>query len=120
MNAPDRVECYCCEREFSKLSGMVDHLESGACASGVDVLDVNRQVAECYQWRSFILNDDWREDMLDEEVLDFSQFPFYCLCCGYDFSKLSALFQHIESSACGMNENHVKIKKLTYWLGRSL
>ncbi|OCK73621.1 hypothetical protein K432DRAFT_277697, partial [Lepidopterella palustris CBS 459.81] len=48
------VEYYGCTRSFTTYAGMIIHLESGTCASGIDILDLNKSAAMCYQWQKFL------------------------------------------------------------------
>src|SRR5437773_3307536 len=93
------VECYGCTRTFTTYAGMVIHLESGACESGIDISDINESAARCYQWRHY-LDEDYRDDMLGCRYWDPDVCPFRCPTCKTVFSKLSGLFQHIGSQAC--------------------
>ncbi|KAF2658867.1 hypothetical protein K491DRAFT_236150 [Lophiostoma macrostomum CBS 122681] len=38
-------ECLACYRKFKTYSGMIVHLESGVCDSGIDILDLNETAA---------------------------------------------------------------------------
>jgi hypothetical protein len=104
---------------FTTYAGMIIHLESGACDSGIDVLDLNESAAMCYQWRKF-LDEDYREEMLQcedlVEVYNDTVYPFDCPTCGTVFSKLSGLFQHVDSTSCEQELNREPIVKLVKWL----
>jgi hypothetical protein len=98
---------------------MIIHLESGTCASGTDVLDLNESAAMCYQWQKF-LDEEYRDDMLScydlEEEYDGIVYPFKCPGCDTTFSKLSGLFQHVSSGSCEQRLNGGPIAKLAKWL----
>lgn len=113
------VACYACPNKFSTYSGMIIHLESGTCASEIDLLDLNESAAMCYQWRQFI-NEDYRDDMLrccsfEDEYYD-QVYPFECPTCGNVFKRLSGLFQHISSPSCEQTLEGGAIAKLRKWL----
>lgn len=92
---------------------MIIHLESGACESGIDILDLNESAAMCFQWRHY-LNEEYRSDMLDRQNWwDSGAWPFQCPTCEASFSKLSGLFQHINSQGCSQGG---AIGKLVKWL----
>ncbi|KAJ5022570.1 hypothetical protein J3E73DRAFT_434043 [Bipolaris maydis] len=113
------VECYGCTRSFTTYSGMIIHLESGTCASSIDILDLNKSAAMCYQWQKF-LDEEYRDDILScydlEEEYDGAVYPFKCLECDTTFSKLSGLFQHVGSGSCEQRLNGGPIAKLVKWL----
>lgn len=98
---------------------MIIHLESGTCASGIDILDLNKSAAMCYQWRKF-LAEEYRNDMLSccdlEEEYYYKVYPFMCPECDTSFSKLSGLFQHAGSGSCEQRLNSGPIAKLVKWL----
>ncbi|RDH32361.1 hypothetical protein BDQ94DRAFT_159994 [Aspergillus welwitschiae] len=77
------LECYGCYHNFKSFSGMLIHLESGACSSGVTEDTVDDLAKECYQSRRYTVETDggWR---------------YECPECEKEFTKLSALYQHVE------------------------
>ncbi|KAL7651653.1 hypothetical protein ACMYSQ_008991 [Aspergillus niger] len=77
------LECYGCYHNFKSFSGMLIHLESGACPSGVTEDTVDDLAKECYQSRRYTVETDggWR---------------YECPECEKEFTKLSALYQHVE------------------------
>jgi hypothetical protein len=81
------------------------HLEYGAC-SHIDRIELNRIAAECNVCHRFIdldyIQELWYGDTCYGD-------PFKCPTCYATFSKLSSLFQHIESSACAqtLDENGI-------------
>ena len=96
---------------------MMIHLESGACPSRVDIIDLNEWAAQCYQWQHY-LDDDYREDMLDR--VDIREeygivYPFFCPTCETQFSFLSGLFQHLGSRACDGRVDDFAMSKLIQW-----
>jgi len=113
------IECYGCPRKFTTYSGMVIHLETGNCDSGVDIIDINESAAMCYQWRSY-LDEDYRDEMLQcvdlKEEYAGTVYPFECAQCEASFPKLSALFQHVESSSCEQDLDGKAMLKLMTWL----
>jgi hypothetical protein len=98
---------------------MMIHLESGTCESGIDILDLNKSAAMCYQWRKF-LDEEYRDDMLSCDDLKEEHYgtvyPFRCPECDATFSKLSGLFQHVCSKSCEQRLNGGPIAKLVKWL----
>jgi hypothetical protein len=98
---------------------MIIHLESGACDSGLDIIDLNESAAECFQWRQFI-HEDYREDMLNCCDLEYEYggtvYPFDCPKCDAAFAKLSGLLQHVASQACEQTLKSGAIAKLVKWL----
>jgi hypothetical protein len=115
------IECYGCSRMFTTYSGMIIHLESGSCDSGITNVDLNQSAAMCYQWRHCI-HKEYCDEMLEERDLSrdyiYTIYPFKCPTCGSDFSKLSGLFQHIDSQACEQTLASGAIGKLVRWLER--
>ena len=69
---------------FSSFSGMLIHLESGSCPSGVDLPEINRLAYKCYQNKKYLNGTDVR-------------YPFFCIQCASEFTKLSGLYQHAET-----------------------
>ncbi|KAJ6280849.1 hypothetical protein J3E71DRAFT_392137 [Bipolaris maydis] len=101
------VECYGCTRSFTTYSGMIIHLESGTCTSGINILDLNKSAPMCYQWQKF----------LDEEYqYDGAVYLFRSPECDTTFPKLSGLFQHVGSGSCEQRLNGGPIAKLVKWL----
>jgi hypothetical protein len=98
---------------------MIIHLESGACESEIDILDLNESAAMCFQWKAYI-NEDYREDLLNRCDLksEYSElvYPFKCPECVTYFTKLSGLFQHVYSKACDQRLYVGKMGKLVRWL----
>ncbi|EDN02431.1 predicted protein [Histoplasma mississippiense (nom. inval.)] len=82
---PRNLECFGCDYTFASFSAMLLHLESGTCASGVDVDYIDELAFECYQSPKY--SDNVNDD-----------FPFFCLICGSEFGSLSGLFQHSETT----------------------
>lgn len=95
------------------------HLEYGTCDSGVDHLDLNATAAECRMWSHFI-DEDYREDMLDsndlQDIYSDKVYPYKCPTCDAAMPKLSSLFQHVESPACGQTLNEGAIGRLRRFL----
>lgn len=102
---------------------MIIHLESGACASEIEIIDLNESAAECYQWKAY-LDADYRDDLLNRRNLDFEYtkpaYAFRCPKCDTGFTKLSGLFQHVESKACNQGLYAGKMGKLVRWLESQL
>jgi len=98
---------------------MIIHLEAGTCPSGINLRALNQSAAQCFQWRHFV-DGRFREDMIDcldlEAEWTEKPYPFICPGCGLTSSKLSGLFQHVESRACPQELDYGPIKKLVYWL----
>lgn len=109
------VGCCGCTRTFTTYAGMIIHLESGTCGSGIDILDLNESAAMCYQWRHYI-DEEYRDYMLERRNLDLEAYSFRCPTCETVFSKLSGLFQHIGSRACGQRLREGAVGKLVRWL----
>lgn len=99
---------------------MMIHLESGACPSGIDEIDLNITAATCYQWSEFITTEEIRDDMLEGyDVSDADDWPFMCPTCEAQFSGLSGLFQHVGTRACSQTMDEGAIKKLVRWLKKT-
>ncbi|XTI93707.1 hypothetical protein V2W45_1253331, partial [Cenococcum geophilum] len=113
------LECYSCYQTFSTYLAMVIHLESGACESEIDIIDLNESAAMCFQWKAY-LDEEFRDDLLDRHDLrsaySDSVYPFKCPECDTVFTKLSGLFQHVYSKACDQDLYEGKIGKLVRWL----
>ena len=95
------------------------HLESGACTSGINILDLNNTAARCFQWSQYI-DEDYRQDLLDcVELATYytdTVYPYRCPECDTNFTKLSALFQHVESNSCDQTLDDYPIGKLKRFL----
>jgi hypothetical protein len=112
------VECYGCDKRFKTFTHMLLHLESGGCDSGIGTLELNTTAANCHQWQQFI-DKDYRNAMLSGRDLreGYQQpTPFLCPECENEFSKLSALFQHVLSISCAQKLNVGAIGRLVKWL----
>lgn len=113
------VECHGCCQTFITYPAMIIHLESGACESEIDGIDLNKSAAMCYQWRAY-LDGDFRDAMLDcrdiQSEYNEIVYPFSCPGCDTKFTKLSGLFQHVYSNACNQELYQGKIGKLIRWL----
>ena len=113
------VECHRCYQKFKTYPAMIIHLESGACESGIDIIDLNESAAKCYQWKAY-LAEEYREELLHRCDLSIeygiSVYPFKCPECDTVFTKLSGLFQHVYSKACDQSLHSGKIGKLVRWL----
>lgn len=114
-----KIECYRCYEKFTTYPGMIIHLESGACKSGINIFDLNNSAAQCFQWKAY-LDKEFRKGLLDRRDLrsdyDDTVYPFHCPACGTVFTKLSGLFQHVYSPACNQGLNEGKMGKLVRWL----
>ena len=42
---------------------MIIHLESGACDSEIDLIDLNESAAKCFQWKAYLV-EEYRERLL--------------------------------------------------------
>ena len=115
---PD-IECYGCYRTFTTYGGVILHLESGACESGYDIIDINESAARCYLWRHFI-KPEYHHYMLEcedpQDYYDSKIFPFICPTCEAVFPKLSSLFMHVASASCSQRMDTGVIGKLKHWL----
>lgn len=87
VHLPKDKECYGCYQKFSKLSGMLIHLESGACSSEVTLDDID---SWALQYRQF-----------NYHINSQAQNRYSCPGCENKFRYLSGLLQHLESNACG-------------------
>ncbi|KAF2276017.1 uncharacterized protein EI97DRAFT_419793 [Westerdykella ornata] len=119
VHLPRSIECYGCYRKFSTLPAMIIHLESGACPSGIDIVDLNESAAMCFQWKAY-LHEDYQNELLNRVDLlskyGNSVYPFKCPECDTRVTKLSGLLQHVYSDACNQSLYEGKIAKLTKWL----
>ncbi|KAM3414581.1 hypothetical protein BST61_g9740 [Cercospora zeina] len=61
------VRCLCCPRLFTTFPGMMIHIESGTCDSGMNLPSVNRMAAQCFQWKKY-LSKEYREDILARDT----------------------------------------------------
>ncbi|KAF2706046.1 hypothetical protein K504DRAFT_484348 [Pleomassaria siparia CBS 279.74] len=108
-----------CDRLFKTYGGMIIHLESGACESGIDKQDLYNTAANSYSWPHFI-DEEYHDHLLGYTNLEnyfFNEvYPFKCPTCDDSFSKLSSLFQHVESPRCGQTLNHGHISRLRNYL----
>ncbi|EZF36355.1 hypothetical protein TMEN_4714 [Trichophyton mentagrophytes] len=87
---PRGVSCYCCPQDFSTLSAMFNHLESGNCPSGIEHDDILELAA------NFVRSYKPERDYI-----------FFCYGCQKPFRRMCDLLQHSETSSC--NEG--------YWRG---
>ncbi|KAL1969863.1 hypothetical protein VTN77DRAFT_7372 [Rasamsonia byssochlamydoides] len=81
---PRSLECCGCYQKFKSFSGMLVHLESGACESNIDADNMDELAFECYQSVNYATD-------LDDD------YPYFCPGCEVEFSTLSGLFQHVEA-----------------------
>lgn len=72
---------------FKSTAGILIHLESGTCDSGVTETDVDDWAQECRQHGQYTNDAD-------------AEYAYYCPECELDMPKVSSLFQHVESDAC--------------------
>ncbi|PVI01428.1 hypothetical protein DM02DRAFT_671224 [Periconia macrospinosa] len=116
---PRDIECYCCYDTFNTYGGMIVHLESGRCSEDVDEIELNKTAAECPMWSHF-LDDRLRAHLRRRHDLHaiflHRVYPYMCPTCDTPFSKLSALFQHIESPACTQSLDNGAIATLRRFL----
>ncbi|OJI98052.1 hypothetical protein ASPVEDRAFT_79718 [Aspergillus versicolor CBS 583.65] len=84
---PRDMECYGCYQTFKSFSGMLIHLESGACELGTDEEMIDDIFCDWDRSWMFKLDNDegggWR---------------YVCSECEREFGKLSALYQHAEDA----------------------
>lgn len=114
VHLPLTVRCYCCKDKFSRYPDMLLHLEQW-CLYGVMEQRLNQSAARMYQWNKFI-KKDMRRELLDGKGIEKGSDPFQCPTCKNEFVSLSALFQHIWSTACEQSKNGGAIGKLKRWL----
>jgi len=57
------IECHGCYRSFRTYPAMIIHLESGACDSEIDLIDLNESAAKCFQWKAYLV-EEYRERLL--------------------------------------------------------
>ncbi|EEQ30305.1 conserved hypothetical protein [Microsporum canis CBS 113480] len=86
---PRGVSCYCCSQDFSTLSAMFNHLESGNCPSGVGHDDILQLAANFVQ-----------------SLPNGKGYIFFCPGCQKPFRRMCDLLQHSETSSC--NEGYWK------------
>ncbi|KAF1951915.1 hypothetical protein CC80DRAFT_189314 [Byssothecium circinans] len=105
-----------CDRKFTTYGGMLIHLEAGtSCASGIDILDLNKSAAMCFQARKWVMRE-YRDALRSHERFELGVCPFKCPDCGHALPKLSSLFMHAASPSCGVKVNGAVLKKLKRWL----
>ncbi|KAF1834726.1 hypothetical protein BDW02DRAFT_630228 [Decorospora gaudefroyi] len=122
---PD-YECLACNRHFTTYGGMIIHLESGACSSQTDELELATAAARCYQWAKYFESKNdrealiWGYDVLHDKRQQWGQVMFFrCPTCDHNFPKLSSLFMHVESPACNQQLDEGAIGKLQKYLRRT-
>lgn len=120
---PLTVRCYACPRKFRRHADMLIHLESGTCASGVNLVYLNSVAATCFHWKKYV-KKDFRVRLLNGDGTYRSEKdggkPFVCPTCGEEFPLLSSLFAHVWSSSCKQSRNGGALGKLKRWLWRCL
>ncbi|KAF2869513.1 hypothetical protein BDV95DRAFT_596503 [Massariosphaeria phaeospora] len=109
------IDCLACPRKFTTYGGMIIHLEAGTCESGYDDLNLNRLAVTCYQSRKYTVNV-YRCYLLSWIELDPGTLAFRCPTCNTHVAKLSSLFMHVDSDACGQTLDSGAILKLRRWL----
>ncbi|KAH7123654.1 hypothetical protein B0J11DRAFT_462656 [Dendryphion nanum] len=114
---PADVQCYGCERMFTTYAGMIIHLESGACSSGINVFDLNQSAAMGFGWKKWTVRA-FQNSLLNCEPVKKGDCPFKCPTCDVTFPKLSSLFMHVASPSCDQELDEGAIKKLRRWLWR--
>lgn len=82
---PRDMECYGCRQTFKSFSGMLIHLESGACPSDADEDMIDDIARDCDRSSEYII--DQRKT---------GGWGYVCWECEREFGKLSALYQHAE------------------------
>jgi uncharacterized C2H2 Zn-finger protein len=68
---------------------MILHLEQGTCESDADIDFIDDLASECRASDQFMVDERYWTDMM-----------YQCPSCGSYFSKMSGLFQHVESDSC--------------------
>ncbi|KAF2825689.1 hypothetical protein CC86DRAFT_370617 [Ophiobolus disseminans] len=114
-------ECYQCDRTFKTYGGMIIHLERGTCSNTSEIY-LNELAAECHKWRHFV-DEDFQGDMYNARDLSRlynNPHPYMCPTCDAKMTKLSSLFQHIESSSCSQTLNDGIIGQLRNYLASRL
>ncbi|KAF2253242.1 hypothetical protein BU26DRAFT_477300 [Trematosphaeria pertusa] len=109
------IKCLACDRRFTTYGGMIIHLEAGTCASGIDMLDLNKSAAMCYQSRKWVFKE-FRNGLREHIAPAPAECPFKCPTCEAGLPKLSSLFMHVASPSCGQGINGGAMKKLKRWL----
>ncbi|KAH6876037.1 hypothetical protein BKA58DRAFT_437990 [Alternaria rosae] len=107
-------KCYECTSMFKTYGGMVIHLEHGTCGD-IDSTDLNKLAAVCNRWDQFI-DTNYRGELFNQGHTTYSATPFMCPTCDAAMSKLSSLFQHIESDSCAQKLNEGAIGQLRRFL----
>lgn len=117
------IECYNCPETFKKYSHIIMHLDGGYCSRQTDL---NFLAARCYQWTHY-MDPDYRHVALTTRPYtkffegygqDFK--PYHCPECKTKFSKISGLFQHVESLACEQQIDEGGIGKLVRWFDNAV
>ncbi|KAL3456781.1 hypothetical protein BJX64DRAFT_270116 [Aspergillus heterothallicus] len=102
---PRTMRCYGCQHAYKSFSGMLIHLESGACASQMTKDEIDDLAHECYQSRKFI----------NDPANDGEGWMYKCPSCYREFLNLSGLYQHAEDvQVCG----HACLDKLQVWIAK--
>ncbi|KAF2197345.1 hypothetical protein GQ43DRAFT_335992, partial [Delitschia confertaspora ATCC 74209] len=91
--------CCCCFNRYETYSVVIQHLESGACVSTMNRVDVNKSAATFLKWLAYIVKKR-HEDILNNVGLRETHFyqvhPYECSMCGLEVQSLSALFMHMD------------------------
>lgn len=97
---------------------MIQHLESGACSSEVDVYDIKRWCVQVENWRVFV-DPTYYASMLDKRPVLGDHYPYKCPECEMKSSRLSGLLQHAEGSSCAFSlEDNIVRDVLSFIIGR--
>jgi hypothetical protein len=90
---------------------MLIHLESGTCASEVTEEEIDDIAHRCFQNKQYI-----------DDTLENGGWTYVCPICDKDFSKLSALYQHVENvTSCSPSTmGNGCLAKLERFIARSL
>jgi hypothetical protein len=75
--------------------------------------------AECRKW-SYFIDEYCHNELCNDGEIYYLLNPFMCPTCGATVPKLSSLFQHIESSACGQTLDDGVIGQLRNFLASRL
>ena len=95
------VECFGCYEQFATRSGMLMHLESGACDSRVELHQIDEWA---FRGRdSYTYTNAWKD-----------YYKYRCPTCDVGFRVVSALIQHIEEQDCGQRITGSVRKMLDY------
>lgn len=99
------------------LPAIIIHLERGSCHSGINEIDLNQSAAMCFQWK-YLVDMEWRDELLERKDLDKynAPRPFVCPGCDSEFRYLSGLFMHVASPACNQSLESTVMEKLIHWL----